>query len=52
MNHRERVVPGMVDAHVHSCSDQQETFEHAKSAVTAGGMKTIVAMPNDKIGNI
>ena len=31
------VFPGMVDAHVHSYSDPEETFDHATPAAAAGG---------------
>jgi allantoinase len=46
------VFPGMVDAHVHSYSDPDETFEHATPAAAAGGVTTIVEMPYDAIGKI
>lgn len=46
------VFPGMVDAHVHSYSDPDETFDHATPAAAAGGVTTIVEMPYDAIGKI
>jgi len=46
------VFPGMVDAHVHSYSDPDETFEHATPAAAAGGVTTMVEMPYDAIGKI
>ena len=46
------VFPGMVDAHVHSYSQPQETFDHATPAAAAGGVTTIVEMPYDRIGKV
>lgn len=41
------VLPGAVDAHVHSFSDPGETFVGATSAAAAGGVTTILDMPYD-----
>ena len=41
------VLPGAVDAHVHSFSAPQEGFIHATRAAAAGGVTTIVDMPYD-----
>ena len=46
------VFPGIVDAHVHSYSYPEETFDHATPAAAAGGVTTIVEMPYDKIGKV
>jgi len=46
------VFPGMVDAHVHSYSDPEETFDHATPAAAAGGVTTIIEMPYDRIGKV
>jgi len=46
------VFPGIVDAHVHSYSDPEETFEHATPAAAAGGVTTILEMPYDRIGKV
>jgi allantoinase len=46
------VFPGGVDAHVHSYSDPEETFDHATPAAAAGGVTTIVEMPYDRIGKV
>jgi allantoinase len=46
------VFPGIVDAHVHSYSDPEETFDHATPAAAAGGVTTILEMPYDRIGKV
>ena len=46
------VFPGMVDAHVHSYSGPEETFDHSTPAAAAGGVTTIVEMPYDHTGKI
>lgn len=46
------IFPGMVDAHVHSYSDPDETFDHATPAAAAGGVTTILEMPYDSIGKV
>lgn len=42
------ILPGVVDAHVHSFSDPGETFAAATRAAAAGGVTTIVDMPYDE----
>ena len=44
------VLPGIVDAHVHSYSNPAEGFEHSTPAAAAGGVTTIVEMPYDAHG--
>lgn len=46
------VMPGVVDAHVHSFSDPGETFDAATAAAAAGGVTTILDMPYDSAGPI
>jgi len=41
------VLPGMIDAHVHCHSTQNEGFTHATGAAAAGGVTTIIEMPYD-----
>lgn len=41
------VLPGGVDAHVHSFSEPTETFAAATAAAAAGGITTILDMPYD-----
>jgi allantoinase len=42
------VFPGMVDAHVHSYSNQLEQFENSTAAAAVGGVTTIIEMPYDQ----
>ncbi|PPF35380.1 dihydroorotase family protein [Pseudoclavibacter sp. AY1H1] len=46
------VLPGVVDAHVHSLSHGGEGIAAATRAATAGGVTTIVEMPYDGTGPI
>jgi allantoinase len=46
------LVPGMVDAHVHSLSHHGEGIAAATRAAAAGGVTTIVEMPYDSAGPI
>lgn len=46
------VLPGAVDAHVHSLSHQNEGISAATAAAAAGGVSTIVEMPFDYSGPI
>jgi len=46
------LVPGMVDAHVHSLSHHGEGIAAATRAAAAGGVTTIVEMPYDGAGSI
>lgn len=46
------LVPGMVDAHVHSLSHNGEGIAAATRAAAAGGVTTIVEMPYDSTGPI
>ncbi|GAA0991727.1 dihydroorotase [Subtercola frigoramans] len=46
------LVPGMVDAHVHSLSHDGEGIAAATRAAAAGGVTTIVEMPFDLAGPI
>lgn len=46
------LVPGMVDAHVHSLSHDGEGIAAATRAAAAGGVTTIVEMPYDLAGPI
>lgn len=41
------VLPGAIDAHVHSYSSPVEGFHHATRAAVAGGVTTIIDMPYD-----
>ncbi len=46
-----RVIPGMIDLHVHSRQpggDQKEDWDHLWRAAVKGGVTTIVTMPNPK----
>jgi len=49
---RAYLLPGMVDAHVHSLSHQGEGIAAATRAAAAGGVTTIVEMPYDGGGPI
>lgn len=49
---RSYVLPGAVDAHVHSYSHTGEGLRAATSAAAAGGVTTIVEMPFDGTGPI
>lgn len=44
------IIPGGVDAHVHSLSHENEGFIASTSAASAGGITTIVEMPFDSTG--
>jgi allantoinase len=46
------LLPGMVDAHVHSLSHEGEGIAAATRAAAAGGVTTIVEMPYDLAGPI
>ena len=46
------LVPGMVDAHVHSLSHHGEGIAAATRAAAAGGVTTIIEMPYDSTGPI
>ena len=46
------VLPGAVDAHVHSLSHQNEGILAATSAAAAGGVTTVIEMPFDHSGPI
>lgn len=46
------VLPGAVDAHVHSLSHQNEGIKASTAAAAAGGVSTIVEMPFDYSGPI
>lgn len=46
------LLPGMVDAHVHSLSHAGEGIQASTSAAAAGGVTTIVEMPFDATGPI
>ncbi|MFC7625617.1 dihydroorotase family protein [Microlunatus sp. GCM10028923] len=46
------LVPGMIDAHVHSLSHHGEGIAAATRAAAAGGVTTIVEMPYDNTGPI
>jgi allantoinase len=46
------VLPGVVDAHVHSGSAPGEGLEHATRAAAAGGVTTVADMPFDVGGTI
>jgi allantoinase len=46
------LLPGMVDAHVHSLSHEGEGIAAATRAAAAGGVTTIVEMPYDATGPI
>lgn len=46
------LVPGMVDAHVHSLSHHGEGIAAATRAAAAGGVTTIIEMPYDGAGPI
>lgn len=47
-----QVLPGVIDAHVHSFSSLTEGFTSATRAAAAGGVTTIVEMPYDADGMI
>jgi allantoinase len=46
------VLPGAIDAHVHSYSFPGEGFHHATRAAVAGGVTTIIDMPYDSGGPV
>lgn len=46
------VLPGVIDAHVHSFSSLEEGFINATRSAVAGGVTTIVEMPYDADGMI
>jgi allantoinase len=46
------VLPGVIDAHVHSLSDPREGIEAATRSAAAGGVTTILEMPFDRPGPI
>lgn len=48
----DRVIPGVVDAHVHSLSHGHEGIAAATRSAAAGGVTTIVEMPFDGTGPI
>ncbi|GMA32243.1 dihydroorotase [Litorihabitans aurantiacus] len=48
----DRVIPGVVDAHVHSLSHTHEGLRAATRSAAAGGVTTIVEMPFDATGPI
>jgi allantoinase len=45
--HGKYILPGAVDAHVHSYSSPQEGFLNATRSAAAGGVTTIIDMPYD-----
>lgn len=46
------VLPGAIDAHVHSYSDEGEGLQASTSSAAAGGVTTIVEMPFDVTGPV
>lgn len=46
------LLPGAVDAHVHTRSAREEGIERATRAAAAGGVTTVVDMPYDAAGTI
>ncbi|TGO06286.1 dihydroorotase [Serinibacter arcticus] len=48
----DRVIPGIVDAHVHSLSHAHEGIRAATRSAAAGGVTTIVEMPFDATGPV
>jgi allantoinase len=49
---RARLLPGIIDSHVHCLSSPAEGITAATRAAAAGGVTTIVEMPFDKAGPI
>lgn len=49
---QDRVIPGVVDAHVHSLSHAHEGIRAATRSAAAGGVTTIVEMPFDASGPV
>lgn len=47
-----QVLPGVIDAHVHSFSSMTEGFVNATRSAAAGGVTTIIEMPYDADGMI